>query len=238
MMKMPPTLLIQEKDFHNCWARAVRYVIRDGVPLVIGDTTEPKPIRDICATMELTGDAIRQIEDRELHPQFPFRHINQYCAEFTRDYLSEYYRKPKNERFSYLYLERLTYGNSDQLTWQDVNLRNSIISGTSTNRIQSTTWIPDIDKSNGSSPCLQRVWIRHLGDQNVEVHLTWRSRDLYTAWQANIIALVDMLNREIIHPNNCKIVKLVDYSDSLHIHESDLDAAKEVKLVATSPMTR
>jgi len=66
--------------------------------------------------------------------------------------------------------------------------------------------------------CLQRIWIRYLGDQSVEVHLTWRSRDLYTAWQANIVAIIDMLNR----------------ADSLHIYESDKDAER-VKLLPASP---
>jgi hypothetical protein len=50
----------------------------------------------------------------------------------------------------------------------------------------------------------------------------------------NIVAIIDMLNREIIRPNNCRIVKLVDYVDSLHIYESDTEAER-VKLLPTSP---
>jgi thymidylate synthase len=238
MMKIPPTLLIQEKDFHNCWARAVRYVIRDGIPLVIGDDTEPKPIRDICATMELTGDAIRQIEDRELHTQFPFQHIDPYCEEFTREYLSHYLKKPDREQFSYLYFDRLASWSGDQIKMMRQNLKEQIKNGISSNRHQSLTWSYVLDPNSDSSPCLQRIWIRYLGDQSVEVHLTWRSRDGYGAFQANLVAIIDMINREIVRPNGCQIVKIVDFSNSFHIYMSDMRMAEKVKLVATSPMTR
>lgn len=235
-MKIPPTLLIQEKDFHNCWARAVRYVIRDGIPLVIGDDTEPKPIRDICATMELTGDAIRQIEDRELHPQFPFRHINQYCAEFTREYLKKYLEKPEHDRFSYTYFDRFArYFGRDQCVLIRDDLRDQLVDGISSNRHQLTTWDLYVDMESSVAPCLQRVWVRHLGDRNVEVHLTWRSRDGYGAFQANLIALIDMINREILKPNNCKISKIVDFSNSFHIYEHDITCAKHIRLVPTNP---
>ncbi|MEA1945281.1 MAG: hypothetical protein U9N07_08130, partial [Euryarchaeota archaeon] len=65
-MKLPPTILICEDNFHNAYARAVRYVLRDGMKTTIGDLSEPKPIRDACILFELTGEAIRQIEDHEL----------------------------------------------------------------------------------------------------------------------------------------------------------------------------
>jgi len=237
-MKLPPTILVQEDDFHNAWARAVRYVLRDGRKITIGDASEPKPIRDACVLFELTGDAIRQIEDRELHPQFPFQHIDPYCEEFTREYLTQYVEKPEQERFSYLYFERLVVygdGDLDQIVPLRECLATQIDTGIASNRDQVITWQADADLGSASPPCLQRIWIRYLGDQSVEVHLTWRSRDLYTAWQANIVAIIDMLNREVIHPNNCRIVKLTDYADSLHIYESDSDGARRVKLLPASP---
>jgi thymidylate synthase len=238
MIKIPPTILIRDTDFSSAWARAVRYVLREGVDITIGDSTEPKPIRDICATIELTGDAIRQIDDRKLHPQFPFKHIDPYCDEFTREYLIEYIEKPDREQFSYLYFHRLAVYRScfDQMRFLRDRLRLQMNTDISSNRDQAITWDAEQDFNSTSPPCLQRIWIRYLGDQSVEVHLTWRSRDLYTAWQANIIALVDMLNREVIRPNNCRIVKLVDYSDSLHIYNSDETAAAQVKIVPTFRM--
>ena len=235
-MKLPPTILIQEGDFHNAWARAVRQCLRDGRKITIGDASEPKPITDACVLFELTGDAIRQIEARELHPQFPFQHIDPYCEEFTREYLSQYIEKPDRERFSYLYFERLAmYGDLDQMALLRKCLATQIGTGIGSNRDQAITWQAETDLGSTSPPCLQRIFIRYLGDQSVEVHLTWRSRDLYTAWQVNIVAIIDMLNREVIRPNNCRIVKLTDYADSLHIYESDREGAERVKLLPASP---
>ena len=250
MKQLPPTILICDTNFHSAWARAVRGVIRDGTNLVIGGAREPKAIRDACVTIELTGNAIKQIEARELHPQFPFRHIDQYCNEFTTLYMQHNRDAPEQEKFDYTYIERLKMYNIpsifdgmtaavDQLDRMRHRLRESIESDVSSNRDQAITWYPAIDAGvdpinvNKAKPCLQRIWIRHLGDRQVEVHFAWRSRDLYTAWQANIIALVDMLYREVIRPNDCEIVKIVDYSDSMHIYMSDISGAWEVKLVST-----
>ncbi|HIE30800.1 MAG TPA: hypothetical protein EYP67_00240 [Methanosarcinales archaeon] len=234
-MKLPPTILISETNFHNAWARAVRHVLRDGKRMTIGDPSEPKPIRDACVLFELTGDAIKQIESHELHPQFPFQHVDHYCYEFTREYLSEYVKKPEQEQFSYLYFERLAmYEDLDQIRCLRKCLALQKEAGITSNRDQAITWQPKIDLGSASPPCLQRVQVRYLGDGGVDVHLTWRSRDLYTAWQANIVAIIDMLNREVIHPNQCRIVRLIDYADSLHIYESDKEAER-VKPLPVSP---
>ena len=238
---IPPTTLISDTNFHNSWARAVRCVIRGGIDMVIGDASEQKPIRDMCAMIALTGDAIGQIERRELHPQFPFQHIDQYCVEFTREYQAKYEDLTEDEKFVYTYLDRLTNYDitrmgytiftEDQLKKLDQYLSMQIHDEISSNRDQAVTWRVSDDLGSASPPCMQRIWVRYLGGRDVEVHLTWRSHDLFTAWQPNIVAIIDMLNREVVRPNRCKIVKVVDYSDSLHIYKSDMYAAKMVKLV-------
>lgn len=241
MTRLPSTFLVRENNFANAWARSVQFVLREGVREVIGSTIEPKGILDTCMLIELRGDALREVERKEIHPQFPFKHISQYCEEFSREYLAEYIEKPWRKQFSYLYFERLAmYGDSpgrlrDQITALRKDLKVQMDTGILSNRNQAITWMPYIDIGNAAAPCLQRIWIKYLGDRDVEVHLTWRSRDLYTAWQANIIAIIDMLNREVIEPNMCWIKKIVDYTDSMHIYQSDVPAASEVKLVPVSP---
>ena len=225
-------LCIDDKNFHNAWARSVRAVIRIGTDLTIGDRAEPKPIKDISPVIiELTKGAIGQIERRELHPKFPFRLIDQYCEEFTTD--------APTDQFEYTYYDRLTNSSGiNQLEVLRDGLNDQIITGISSNRNHGITWIPEIDAGHPSPPCLQRIWVRYIGNDEVEVHLTWRSRDLFTAWQANIIAIIDMLNREVILPNGCRIVKLVDVSNSLHIYKSDCNAAGYVEPVPTNPQDR
>jgi len=246
-MKYPTTLLINETNFHTAWTRSICHVINNGIDLIIGDASEPKPITDACVLFELTGDAIRQIEARELHPQFPFQHIDPYCEEFTREYQEKYLNFEEDQKFSYTYFDRLTNYNTsrmgyttfttDQIETLDRYLSMQISDEISSNRDQAITWRVDDDLGNDSAPCLQRIWIRYLGNNNVEVHLTFRSHDLFSAWQANMIAIIEMLNREIIKPNNCKIVKIIEFNDSLHIYKSDFAAAKKVKSIPVNPQT-
>jgi len=234
-------LCIEDKDFNNAWARAVRAALRTGVDMVIGNQIEPKPIKDLSnVVIELTGNAIKQIENREIHPKFPFRLIDQYCDEFTPEFQEKFMDADvETLKFTYTYYDRLTRrADVDQLRILRDGLSNQIISGVASNRNQATTWIPGIDAGHPASPCLQRIWVRHIKNHDVEVHLSWRSRDLFTAWQANIIAIVDMLNRDVIRPNNCKIVRFVDSSNSLHIYNSDAKAAGFVELMPTNPQDR
>jgi thymidylate synthase len=231
-MHIPPTILIREQNFNVAYVRAVRYILREGVKLIIGDVKNPKSVLDTCMTIELTGDAIRQVENHEIHDDYPFKHIRAYCDEFTREYLSDYINKPDDEQFTYLYFGRLVMCHDiDQIAELRCRLETQLDTGIASNRCQAITWRVAADIDSVSSPCLQRVAVRYLGDSSVEVYLDWRSRDCYIAWQANIIALIDMLNREVIKPNNCQIVKITDYSDSMHIYQSDVSAAMNVKAV-------
>jgi thymidylate synthase len=216
-------------------------VLSKGAEVVIGGGAERKPIRDSCMLISMTGPAIKQIEAREVHPQFPFKRIEDYCNEFTRPFLDEYRAKPLKERFSYLYFERLAHyeppegASSDQIALLKDALADQIKEDITSNRAQAITWYVPVDIQRSSPPCLQRIQIRYIPEHKVDVHLTWRSRDLYTAWQPNIICITEMLNREVVKPNNCQIVRIIDYSDSLHIYARDIEDAKKVKLVPVSP---
>jgi thymidylate synthase len=233
---------IEERNFHNAWAKAIHAVLSAGTDLVIGGGDERKPIKDACMLISMTGNAIKQIEARELHPQYPFRRIEEYCKEFTRAFLDEYRSKPLKEQFSYLYFERLTHyesssghTSSDQITLLKEALADQIKQDITSNRSQAITWYVPFDINRSSPPCLQRIQIRYIPEDKVDVHLTWRSRDLFTAWQSNIVCIIEMLNREVIKPNNCQIARIIDYSDSLHIYTRDIEDAKKVKFVPVNP---
>lgn len=254
--------LIEEQNFHNAWVKAIRAVLR-GTDLVIGGGDERKPVRESCVLISMTGNAIKQIEARELHPQYRFRRIEEYCNEFTREFLEEYRSKPVNERFSYLYFERLAYyeatssfrNSFDQIIFLKTALADQISQNITSNRTQAITWYVPSDIKQSSPPCLQRIQIRYIPfderqvflkdiypdadsipfEKSVDVHLTWRSRDLFTAWQSNIVCIIEMLNREVIKPNNCQIARIIDYNDSLHIYRYDIEDAKKVNFVPTLP---
>jgi thymidylate synthase len=99
-------------------------------------------------------------------------------------------------------------------------------SGIFSNRHQAITWIPEIDIMSPEPPCLQRIWVSLIDIKAIEIHLDWRSRDLHDAWLVNLIAIINMLHRDIAKPNNCEIVRVVDSCDSLHIYAGQIDKAK------------
>lgn len=88
------------------------------------------------------------------------------------------------------------------------------------------TWIAEKDIKSESPLCLQIVWMHYLGNNQIEVHLHWRSRDLYGAWLYNLVAIINMIQRDIAEPNNCKITKVVDIVDSNHIYAGDFTQAR------------
>jgi thymidylate synthase len=63
----------------------------------------------------------------------------------------------------------------------------------------------------------------------------WRSRDLFAAWNSNMVGLLTMMKREVFEPNNYKLVKVVDFCNSLHIYEADWETAASVKPIPKSP---
>ena len=108
------------------------------------------------------------------------------------------------------------------------------------NRDQAITWVPERDAFvNEDQPCFQRVQFFVYSFPEVredtiipgkgEFHVSWRSRDLYAAWNSNMVALTLFFRKEIFDPNNIKIIRCVDFCNSMHIYEGDWQAAEKVK---------
>ena len=242
MNALPPINLIEETSFHRAWQKIAACIDERGVYRVIGgpkektpEIVEKKRIKDTCQLISLTGKAIAQIEKAEMHPKFPWgpKKLEEYCKQLTPEYV-EYWQSLADEdqhKFRYLYLHRLTFP-YDQLKAMKENLAEQIKDHISSNRTQAITWRPSEDAFNDEPPCLQIIQLMYLGqDENgvnyVEIRRKWRSRDV-NAWQSNIICVNRAINREVLLPNNCKILRDVDYCSSLHCYEdllSDLHEA-------------
>jgi len=110
-------------------------------------------------------------------------------------------------------------------------------------RLQAITWdvnedLPAtiVDEDTKSVPCLQRVKIRNLGNGGYEVNLTWRSRDLSKAYLFNILGLINSIDnliqttRERLGQPKLKLVKIVEFIDSLQIYETEWDIAAKVPI--------
>jgi thymidylate synthase len=235
---LTPCFLIESDDFHKAWFEAVYAVVNQGNSLYFGSKKEPKKARDSVQTIVMTGNAIVQIQNCEIHPFYRMRElsIQQYKKEYDRNWFNEEYDKlplDDKKRFTYVYIERLIRhrvpgGFIDQISKLRDLLKEQIETGISSNRHQVITWEPDIDMGSDAPPCLQRIWIRYYSGGYVDVHFDWRSRDLFNAWQGNLIGLIAMLLFEVILPNNCKISRIIDKADSLHIYEGSLGEADKI----------
>ena len=220
-------IYIKDKNFNSAWARLIHQIIMFGNKRTIGDINEPKNITDETSVIELYGNAINQIENNIIHPDYPFRFINRYLDEFSYEF--------DHSKFVYTAMDRMFNRETDQLIYLRFNLKDQIETGISSNRGNSVLWDIKKDTTSGSPICPQRIWIKHIKDRKVEVHFTWRSRDAFSAWQADIISMAYMINKYVIKPNNAKIIKIIDYCDSVHIYDSDMNNAKKVKLVNMNP---
>lgn len=231
MSNIPPNIFIEGYTLADAWAKAVKEVMKNGV--ILPTEYGPKS-KDVCSTIVVKYPYTEPI----LHSQFPTKegHLLEYIKQFNRDYDWE------KQGFKYTYMDRLTkycidnpYQDNvetiDQLKIMQEQLKKPI-----SRRVQVITWEPEIDMSDDEPPCLQRIWMRKLSDSTVEMHCDWRSRDLFAAWNSNYVAILAMIEKEILVPLNLKLVKLVDFCDSLHIYEGNWEEANEVKPAIVNPM--
>ncbi len=225
LMKHPPTNLIQAVGLADAWAQAVNYVMKYGMEI----RTEYGPMsRDICSVIEIREPYAEPM----LHPQFPTKemHVKEYLKQWERDY------DWKKQGFEYNYMDRLiNYPSRNKDVDQLKAIKELLPQGISRRR-QAITWIPERDLFvKEDQPCLQRLWVRDIGEGNAEMHCMWRSRDLFAAWNSNMVGLLTMIKREVLEPNNLKLIKVVDFCNSLHIYEADWEAASKVKPLPKSP---
>ena len=97
--------IVEETSFGNAWWKAIRFVLRNEQPLTFG--ADKKHAWDSTQLIELTGNAITQVLNGQLHPLSTFKAIDSYKREFTYEYLNEYKKKRESDKFDYLYMDRL-----------------------------------------------------------------------------------------------------------------------------------
>ncbi|KKN10482.1 hypothetical protein LCGC14_1036040 [marine sediment metagenome] len=87
-------------------------------------------------------------------------------------------------------------------------------------RAQAITWRPYADPYRDDGPCLQRIWCRII-DNKLTMTTTWRSRDLFKAWEANVNGMIQ-LQKLIAEELEVEVGNYIDISNSLHIYGRDL----------------
>ena len=232
---IPNTILTEGYTLSDTWAKLVKATMQHGIDI----KTEYGPMtKDICSVATIKYP----FEEPMLHPQFPTKelHLREYVKQFTREY------DWKGQGFKYTYVNRLTeypvykpketFEDYDLITTDQLFYIKSELEKPTTRRAQAITWVPEIDMGNPEPCCLQRIWMRKLTDSTCELHCDWRSRDLFSAWNSNYVGILDMIRREILIPLNLKLVKLIDFVDSLHIYSTDWEEAEKVMPAVVNSM--
>lgn len=235
------TVFIKEGDFMRAWIKLLEHCIKNESLISFGDKDDPKKMRaEICSRVVLEETAVEQIIDgvnylSKYRKQFPFgpQYVQHYVEEYSLEYIEKQAMLEEGDKgkFTYTYYDRFrryptSNGMLDQVEALKNNVAQQIKNGVFSNRHQMITWIPEVDTFSAEPPCLQRVWVTLIEKGSIEVHLDWRSRDLYGAWHVNLVAIINMIDRDIAKPNNCKIVRVMDSCNSLHIYNGDFDQAK------------
>jgi len=112
-------------------------------------------------------------------------------------------------------------------------------------RLEATTVIPEIDlfasicdEMVQSIPCLRSLKIENYYDKYYVIIMRWRSRDLYKAHPYNLVGLINAIDslikekRKEQGKSELELVKIVEFIDSLHTYEAELEQAARVPVEA------
>ena len=95
-----------------------------------------------------------------------------------------------------------------------------------TRRAQAITWRPLVDPYHSDPPCLQRIFMR-IKDGKLMMQTTWRSRDLFRAWEANVNGMI-RIQQDIASKLGVEMGHYLDFSNSLHIYGSTISEVKDM----------
>lgn len=262
--QIPPTVKIDARGLPDAWYKAIKECLKQGAlkRREYGLTKDMISLIEISDPLQeplLHPDfPTKELHLREYIKQFE-RGYDWKGQGHEYNYVDRLINYPRTDLNSdntgyYKYKERLSTNTIDQIKEIREKIADSFGKGKGkgkedcivSNRHQAVTWVVERDSFvNEDQPCLQRVQIfvysfpEGDGDKvkfgKGEFVLSWRSRDLYAAWNSNMIAMTHFLKKEIFDPNNIRIVRIVDFSSSLHIYESDWDAAGKVRPTIIDP---
>ncbi len=93
-------------------------------------------------------------------------------------------------------------------------------------RAQAITWRPLVDPFHIDPPCLQRIYMR-IKEGKLIMQTTWRSRDLFRAWEANVNGMI-RIQKQVADELGVEIGHYLDFSNSLHIYGNTISEVKDM----------
>jgi len=250
--------IIIDNSLPHAWERAMRFVGESPEIFTFGGGSEVKHAVDSQTDFILTHNAVAEAIAGMYHPGDPFcspqknkAYRKEYTAEFDPsafDYtyynlLVEGFKryKPaeglKNRIVKKLFgLDTYTTSNIDQIAILRDGLEKQIDEQLQSNRNVAVLFNPAVDNFSGNTiPCFNEILVRWEGGTRCSVHTLFRSHDLGTAWNSNMITASWFVNREIAKPCGCTINSWDEKNFSLHIYNYDLPIIDTMPLVLRNP---
>ena len=245
---------IRSVSFPVAWQRAVEFVSKSPEKLTFGGGKEVKHAHDSQCTIILDEHAVRDVLQHIVHPSDPFAtplKLKEYIAEYTDEYDASrfdytYYNILKEGFYknigsdtpfcdAFLYSDDYNYFN--QIEALRKGLEKQCTEKLSSNRNVAVLWNPVVHTySNEAQPCWNEVMVRWKEEGKVQIYWTFRSHDLFSAWEGNTIAMIEFLNRDVVKPCGCEIVEVCEFNYSLHIYDYDLPKANNIKILQVNPV--
>lgn len=251
---------IHSVSFPKAWEDAVDFVKVSPEKFRFGGGKEIKHAVDSQCTIILDEHAVREVLGHVVHPSDPFATPLKLKA-----YIDEYSDQFNVSKFDYTYYDILKRGFSkhkivartgvcevdeeshilqelpfNQIEALRVGLQKQVDENLPSNRNVATLWNPVVHTySTKAQPCWNEVFIRliesdHPGLRGVRVSTHFRSHDL-SAWEANMVAIIEFLNRDVVNPCDCFIAEIVETNFSLHIYDYDLPHYSKIKKLQINP---
>lgn len=227
---------IKSVSFMLAWQEAVKFVIKSPEVFSFGGGKEIKHARDSQCTIILDEHAVRDVLNQVVHPSDPFAtplKLKEYMLEYTDEYDAS--------KFDYTYYNILKEGFGEepftinQIEALRKGLRKQVDERLPSNRNVAVLWNPDVHTySQKAQPCWNEVMVRWVADGKVNIYTHFRSHDL-AAWETNMVAMINFLNRDVVQPCECDIVEVYESNFSLHIYDYDLDVMKNIKKCSCNP---
>lgn len=247
---------IHSVSFQKAWEEAVNFVKNSPERLTFGGGIEVKHARDSQTTIILDEHAVREVLGHVVHPSDPFAtklkiagYIKEYDDSFDaskfdytyHDILKNGFNKHKIvARTGVCEVDEATYILQEtpfnQIEALRVGLQKQVKEKLSSNRNVAVLWNPLVHTySLKAQPCWNEVSVRWMPGNKVQIYWTFRSHDLFQAWEANTIAMATFLNRDVIKPCGCELVEICEFNYSLHIYDYNLVDANNIKCVQINP---
>ncbi|HMK47686.1 MAG TPA: thymidylate synthase [Methanocella sp.] len=163
------------------------------------------------------------------NPSQTWHRKDPFCSPMRVKYYAQQFKRESagQHGFEYTYIDRMVnYEGFDQLKWMSEQLKNRRYDS---KRVQTITWIPKIDcLKKEDQPCFQRIWVYLGRDDRLDVHIHYRSWDMFKAFEANLMGFQELVKDELTGPSGLKMGKLRCFGDNVHIYEDDFQAVEGV----------